>query len=55
MLNREDIRKVLEAHKRVIDTFKYNEKDLDDISMRELHEAILKDIQLQENTDKTKE
>lgn len=55
MLNREDIRKVLEAYRRVIDTFKDSGKDLGDISMRELQEAILGDIKLQEDANKMKE
>lgn len=54
MLNREDVRKVLVAYGEVIRNFKDNGRDLEDISMREMHEAVLEQIMIQDREDKPK-
>ena len=52
MLNREDIRKVIEAYERVRSTFKEEGKDLSDASMREVQEAVLGEMKKKEEQDK---
>ena len=47
MLNREDIRKVLEAHRVVMENISNDDKK-EDISFRELQELILGEIQSKE-------
>ena len=49
MLNREDIRKVIEAYERVKLNIVKGDKDLDDASMRQIQEAVLKEIQYEED------
>jgi len=52
MLNREDIRKVLDAYNKVKVDFRDSGKDLEDISMRDMQEAVLGKIQEQERIQK---
>ena len=52
MLNREDIRKVIEAYERVRSTFKEEGKDLNDATMRAIQEAVLGEMKKKEEADK---
>lgn len=54
MLNREDIRKVIEAYERVRSTFKEEGKDLNDASMRAIQEAVLGELKKQEESEQWK-
>ncbi len=44
MLNREDIRKILEAHTKVINNLKDSGKDVQDIPMKEIQDLILGEL-----------
>lgn len=48
MLNREDIRKVLEAHSKVVNQFKSEGKEIEDISPKVLFDNILGELNIQE-------
>ena len=52
MLNREDIRKVIEAYERVRSAIKEEGKDLNDASMRAIQEAVLGEMKKKEEQDK---
>lgn len=52
MLNREDVRKVLEARNKVINNFKFEDKEIADVSMKDMFELILGEIKKQEEIDR---
>ena len=54
MLNREDVRKVLEAHSKLVREARDNGVDMADMSMREVQEAVLEQIMIQDKADKPK-
>jgi hypothetical protein len=55
MLNREDVRKVLEAYRKVKENFYNDSKEAGDFTMREIYEAILGEIQEQEKINKAED
>lgn len=55
MLNREDVRKILEARLRVIQNIRNEDRDVEDISMKDMFDLILGEIKKQENFDKVRE
>lgn len=48
MLNREDVRKVLEAHNIIVNRLKENKKDIADIPMKEIFDLVLGEIRAKE-------
>ena len=54
MLNREDVRKVLEARATIVNRLKDEGKHLDDVSMKDLFEFILGEIKKQEDLNRPK-
>lgn len=49
MLNREDVRKIIEAYEGVKLRMVKGDKELDDASMRQIQEEVLKEIQYEED------
>ena len=55
MLNREDVRKILEARAKVVIQLTGEGKDIADIDMKNFFELVLGEIKKQEDFDKAKD